>query len=122
MKVSQLMTKQPKFIPAEESVLHAAETLAKSNIGALPVEKGDRLIGMLTDRDIVVRVVAAGHDPAKTRVEDVLSPQVKYCFDDEDVEHVRQNMQELRVRRLPVLNRDKRLVGMISLDDISKRH
>lgn len=122
MKVSQLMTKQPKFIPAEESVLHAAETLAKSNIGALPVEKGDRLIGMLTDRDIVVRVVAAGHDPAKTRVEDVLSPQVKYCFDDEDVEHVKQNMQELRVRRLPVLNRDKRLVGMISLDDISKRH
>ena len=122
MKVSQLMTKQPKFIPAEESVLHAAETLAKSDIGALPVEKGDRLIGMLTDRDIVVRVVAAGHDPAKTRVEDVLSPQVKYCFDDEDVEHVKQNMQELRVRRLPVLNRDKRLVGMISLDDISKRH
>lgn len=122
MKVSQLMTTHPKFITAGESVLHAAETLAKSNIGALPVEKDDRLIGMLTDRDIVVRVVAAGHDPAKTRVEEVLSPQVKYCFDDEDIDHVRQNMQELRVRRLPVLNRDKRLVGVISLEDISTRH
>ena len=122
MKVSQLMTRHPKFIPADESVLHAAETLAKNDIGALPVEKGDRLIGMLTDRDIVVRVVAAGHDPVKTRVEEVISPQVKYCFDDEDVEHVKQNMQELRVRRLPVVNRDKRLVGMISLEDISKRH
>ena len=122
MKVSQLMTTHPKIIPADESVLHAAETLAKSNIGALPVEKDDRLIGMLTDRDIVVRVVAAGHDPVKTKVEEVVSPQLKYCFEDEDIEHVRQNMQELRVRRLPVVNRDKRLVGIISLDDISARH
>jgi len=122
MKVSQLMTTHPQIIPADESVLHAAETLAKSNIGALPVEKDDRLIGMLTDRDIVVRVVAAGHDPAKTKVEEVVSPQLKYCFEDEDIEHVRQNMQELRVRRLPVVNRDKRLVGIISLDDISARH
>jgi CBS domain-containing protein len=122
MKVSQLMTTHPKIIPAGETVLRAAETLARSNIGTLPVEKDDRLIGMLTDRDIVVRVVAAGHDPAKTKVEDVISPQVKYCFEDEDVDHVRQNMQELRVRRLPVVNRDKRLVGVISLDDISTRH
>lgn len=122
MKVSQLMTTHPKIIPAGESVLQAAETLAKNNIGALPVEKDDRLIGMLTDRDIVVRVVAAGHDPAKTKVEEVISPQVKYCFEDEEVDHVRQNMQQLRVRRLPVLNRDKRLVGVISLDDISTRH
>lgn len=122
MKVSQVMTSHPKTIRAGESVLHAAETLAKSNIGALPVELEDRLIGMLTDRDIVVRVVAAGHDPAKIKVEEVVSPQVKYCFDDEDVEHVKQNMQQLRVRRLPVVNRDKRLVGIVSLEDITKRH
>ena len=121
MKISEVMTAKPQVIKASESVLKAAELLARNNIGALPVENEDKLIGMLTDRDIVVRVVAGGKDPAKTRVQDVVSDQVKYCYEDEDVEHVAQNMHQLLVRRLPVMNRDKRLVGIVSIDDIRPR-
>jgi CBS domain-containing protein len=121
MKVSEVMTAKPQIIKAGESVLKAAEMLARNNIGALPVEKDDRLVGMLTDRDIVVRVVAGGRDPAKTRVEEVLSEKIKYCYEDEDIEHVAENMHQLLVRRLPVMNRNKRLVGIVSIEDISPR-
>jgi len=121
MKISEVMTAKPQVIKASESVLKAAELLARNNIGAPPVENEDKLIGMLTDRDIVVRVVAGGKDPAKTRVQDVVSDQVKYCYEDEDVEHVAQNMHQLLVRRLPVMNRNKRLVGIVSIDDIRPR-
>jgi len=121
MKVSQVMTRDPEVIKADETVLKAAATLARKNIGALPVEKDDRLIGMLTDRDIVVRVVAGGLDPKKTRVEEVVSPAPKYCYDDEDIEHVAENMDQLLIRRLPVMNRNKRLVGIVSIEDIAPR-
>jgi len=121
MKVSEVMTRNPETIKADETVLKAAETLARKNVGALPVEKDDRLIGMLTDRDIVVRVVAGGRDPKKTRVEEVVSPETKYCYEDEDVEHVAENMNQLLVRRLPVMNRNKRLVGIVSIEDIAPR-
>jgi len=121
MKVSEVMTRDPEVIRADETVLKAAETLARKNVGALPVAKGERLIGMITDRDIVVRVVANGRDPGKTRVEEILSPEPKYCYEDEDVQHVAENMHELWVRRLPVMNRDKRLVGIVSIEDIAPR-
>jgi CBS domain-containing protein len=121
MKVSEVMTRNPEVIKADDTVLKAAETLARKDIGALPVEKDDRLIGMLTDRDIVVRVVAGGRDPKKTRVEEVVSPEPKYCYEDEDVKHVAENMNQLLVRRLPVMNRDKRLVGIVSIEDIAPR-
>ena len=121
MKVYEVMTANPEVIKADDTVLKAAETLARSNIGALPVEEDDRLIGMLTDRDIVVRVVAGGRDPKKTRVEEVVSSETKYCYEDEDVEHVAENMNQLLVRRLPVMNRDKRLVGIVSIEDIAPR-
>jgi CBS domain-containing protein len=121
MKVSEVMTPNPVVIKADDTVLKAAETLAHKNIGAVPVEKDDRVIGMLTDRDIVVRVVAGGRDPGKTRVEEVVSAQPKYCYEDEDVAHVADNMNELLVRRLPVVNRNKRLVGIVSIEDIVPR-
>jgi CBS domain-containing protein len=121
MKVSEVMTRNPEIIKADETVLKAAETLALKNIGALPVEKDDRLIGILTDRDIIVRVVAGGRDPRNTRVEEVVSPETKYCYEDEDVDHVAENMQQLLVRRLPVMNRNKRLVGIVSIKDIALR-
>ncbi len=95
--------------------------LAEKEVGALPVEQDDRLLGMITDRDIVVRVVAGGHDPAKTSVEDVVSREPKYCFEDEDVSHVASNMDKLMVRRLPVMDRNKRLVGIVSIEDIRPR-
>src|ERR1043166_1404991 len=118
MKVSEVMTGKPETIQAGQTVLDAAKKLAELDVGALPVEKDDRLIGMLSDRDIVVRVLADGRDPAKTRVEDVASKGTKYCFDDEDISHVAQNMDDLSVRRLPVVNRQKRFVGIVSIEDI----
>jgi CBS domain-containing protein len=86
--------------------------------GSLPVGENDRLVGMITDRDIAVRAVAEGHGP-ETRVGDVMTRDLHYCFDDEDVEEVSERMAEHKVRRLPVLNRDKRMVGIISLGDVS---
>ena len=121
MKVSEVMTGKPRTIKAEEDVLTAAKRLVELEVGGLPVEKDDRLIGMLTDRDIVVRVVAKNRDPAKTKVEEVATKGAKYCFDDEDIAHVAQNMDELLIRRLPVLNRDKRLIGIVSIEDIRPR-
>ncbi|MGH8142569.1 MAG: CBS domain-containing protein [Steroidobacteraceae bacterium] len=121
MKISDVMTKQPRVISADDTVLRAAEQLAQKDIGMLPVAKDDRLVGVLTDRDIVVRVVARHLDPAKTTVASVVSAQPKYCFEDEDSEQVANNMDELMIRRLPVMNRDKRLVGIVSLEDIRPR-
>lgn len=122
MKVSEVMSRNPEVVKASESVLNAARKLAGKEVGALPVEQDERLLGMITDRDIVVRVVADGRDPAKTKVEDVLSRQPKYCFEDEDVAHVASNMDKLMVRRLPVMSREKRLVGIVSIEDIRPRH
>lgn len=121
MKVSEVMSRDPEVIKAGTTVLQAARTLASKQVGALPVEQNDRLIGVLTDRDIVTRVVSEGRDPAKTHVEDVASRDTKYCFEDEDVAHVASNMDKLLVRRLPVMNRDKRLVGIVSIEDIRPR-
>lgn len=121
MKVSEVMTRHPQIIKAGENILEAARQLAEKDIGALPVTRDDRLIGMLTDRDIVVRVVAEKRDPAKTRVEDVVSNGTKYCFEDEDTSHVAANMDQLLVRRLPVMSRSKRLVGIVSIEDIRPR-
>ncbi len=122
MKVSEVMTGKPQTILAEQSVLDAAKKLAELEVSALPVEQDDRLIGMLTDRDIVVRVLASGRDPAKTRVEEVASKGTKYCFDDEDVAQVAKNMDDLSVRRLPVVNRQKRFIGIVSIEDIRPQH
>jgi CBS domain-containing protein len=92
--------------------------MAKADIGSLPVGENDRLIGMITDRDIVLRAVAKGRD-AKTQVREVMSDRIQYCFDDEDVGSAAENMATLGVRRLPVLNRDKRLVGIVALSNIA---
>ena len=87
----------------------------------LPVCDGDRLVGMITDRDITVRAVAGGDDPRTTRVQQVMTPEVIYCFDDADVKDVARQMEKNQVRRLPVLNQDKRLVGIVSLGDLAVR-
>jgi CBS domain-containing protein len=85
----------------------------------MPVEDHDRLVGMVTDRDIVVRGVADGLDP-QAKVRDVMTTDVKYCFEDEEVDDVARNMGDIQVRRLPVVNRDKRLVGIVSLADAAR--
>ena len=94
--------------------------MANQDIGALPVGENDRLVGMITDRDIAVRAVARGLGP-DTRIREVMSQEVLYCFEDEDLDDAAQHMRDIKVRRLPVLDRDKRLVGIISLSDLTGR-
>jgi len=99
----------------------AAKTMAELDAGALPVGEKDHLIGMITDRDIAIRGIAKGKGP-KAKVRDVMTEDVKYCFDDQELEDVTRNMADIQVRRLPVLNRGKRLVGIVSLGDIAISH
>jgi CBS domain-containing protein len=118
MRVAEAMTRDVRIASPDQSISDAASLMAQCDAGAIPVGENDRLVGMITDRDIAVRAVAAGKGPS-TKVREVMSEEVKYCFEDEDLQHVAKNMAEIRVRRLPVVNRDKRLVGILSLGDIA---
>ncbi|PBB87708.1 MULTISPECIES: CBS domain-containing protein [unclassified Mesorhizobium] len=118
MKIRSCMTKDVTIANPEQSIRDVAQMMERLDAGAVPVADGDRLVGMITDRDIAIRGVAAGKGP-DAKVGDVMSPEVKYCFDDDDVERVLENMGDLQVRRLPVLNRDKRLVGIVSIGDLA---
>ncbi len=118
MKISKIMHRDVKIISPDETLRDAAAAMKKLDVGVLPVGEHDRLVGMITDRDIAIRGIAEGKGP-DTEARDVMSQEVKYCFEDEAVEHVAENMAELQVRRLPVLNRDKQLVGIVSLGDLA---
>lgn len=96
--------------------------MLEQDIGFLPVARNDRLVGALTDRDIVLRVVAEGRDPAETLVSEVMTPGAKYCYADEDAGHVAGNMADIHVCRLPVMDRRKRLVGVVSIDHLVPQH
>lgn len=119
MKVSDAMTRDVKVANPAQSIRDAARLMAEIDAGSLPVGDNDRLVGMITDRDIAVRAVAEGKSP-DTKVSDVMSREVLYCFEDQDVEDVSRNMGDVKVRRMPVVNRDKRLVGIISLGDLAR--
>jgi CBS domain-containing protein len=118
MKVSEAMTTDVRIASPTQSIQEAARMMAELDAGVLPVGDNDRLVGMITDRDIAVRAVAAGL-PTDTPVSKVMTCEVKYCFADDDVEEVAHNMGDIQVRRLPVLDSDKRLVGIVSLCDIA---
>lgn len=118
MRVSEVMTRDVCLINPDNTLCDAAKLMAQSEIGALPVGENDRIVGMLTDRDIVVRGLAQGKESG-SKVRDVMSAEVKYCFEDEDLDEVAVNMADIQVRRLPVLSRDKRLVGIVSLGDVA---
>ena len=118
MLVSEAMTHDVRLANPTQTIREAARMMADIDAGAVPVQENDRLVGMITDRDIAVRAVAAGKGP-DTPVRDVMSQEVKYCYDDEDMDHVAKNMADIRVRRLPVVNREKRLVGIVSLGDVA---
>ena len=118
MKVSKFMTRDVQLVTPTQSIRDAARLMLDLDAGALPVQQDDRLVGMITDRDIACRAVAQGKSP-ETPVRDVMSREVLYCFEDQEVNDVARNMGEVKVRRLPVVNRDKRLVGIISLGDLA---
>jgi CBS domain-containing protein len=116
--VSEVMTPKVKLATPDLTIRQAAMLMAELDAGVLPVSDKDRLVGMITDRDIAVRAVAKGLSP-DTKVDKVMTTEVKYCFDDDSVDDVARNMGDIKVRRLPVINRDKRLVGILSLGDMA---
>src|SRR3954467_7081078 len=118
MKVGEVMTRQVAIAAPDDTLQEAAGRMAELDTGVLPVGEGDRLVGMLTDRDIAIRAVAQGKGP-DAKVRDAMTADVKYCFDDEDLDDAVRSMGEQKVRRLPVMSRDKRLVGIVSLGDVA---
>ena len=120
MRVSEAMTREVRVASPGQSIRDVAKIMAEIDAGAMPVGDNDRLVGMITDRDIAIRAVAEGkgHD---TPVREVMSTEtVLYCYEDEELDHVAKNMSQQQVRRLPVVNRDKRLVGIVSLGNIAQ--
>jgi CBS domain-containing protein len=118
MQVQDLMTRDVATVSPDQTVQQAARLMAELDVGALPVGENDRLVGMITDRDIAVRGLADGKGP-NTKVRRVMTPDIKYCFIDDEIDEITANMAEIQVRRLPVVDRDKRLVGILSLSDIA---
>jgi len=119
MQIKDIMTPDVEVVSPDATLTEAAEKMSQLDIGPLPVCDGERLVGMLTDRDITVRATAKGSDPNITTVGEVMTPEVVYCFEDHDVETAAQMMEKHQIRRVPVLNRDKRLIGMVSLGDLA---
>jgi CBS domain-containing protein len=118
MRVNEAMTRDVRIVRPDQSIRDAAEAMRETDIGSLPVRDGDRLIGVITDRDIAIRAVAEGLAP-DTPIREVMTEEVCYCFDDQDVAEIAENMAEIQVRRLPVVDRNKRLVGIVSVADIA---
>lgn len=117
--VRDVMTHHVKIASPEDTLKHAAQMMEELDCGVLPIGENDRLVGMLTDRDIAIRAVARGKSPTKCKVREVMSPEIRYVYDNETLDDAVRNMSALQVRRLPVLNREKRLVGIISLGDVA---
>jgi CBS domain-containing protein len=120
MQIKAIMTEKVSSVGPDTPVAEIARQLRDSDIGSTPVADNDRLIGIVTDRDIVTRIVAAGTDPRTATAREAMSPKILYCYDDQTVEEVLTNMGDMQIRRLPVVNRDKRLVGIVSLGDLAK--
>ena len=120
MRVADCMTSNVRTIRPEDTLKTAARIMLENDIGVLPVTDGDRLVGMLTDRDIAVRAVAQGLGP-NAQVDDAMTDEVLYCFGDLDVDEVAENMSDIQVRRLPVVDRNKRLIGILSTGDLAMR-
>ena len=121
MKISEVMTRDVKTARPEQTLQDVAKMMASVDSGAILVHDDDRLVGMITDRDIVIRAVANGEN-CDLPISRVMSNDIRYCYDDQDVNEVARNMADIQLRRLPVVNRQKRLVGVVSLGNIAKAH
>jgi len=121
--VSDFMTRDVRVVAPQESVQHAAQLMDEMNVGALPVCDGERLVGMVTDRDITIRATAAGRSPQEVHVDEVMSTDVRWCFEDQPLDDVMVQMADSRIRRIPVVSHDDahRLVGIVSLGDVATR-
>ena len=120
MQVSQILTRDVETIRPDTTVREAAQRMRSMDVGALPVCDGRHLLGMVTDRDITIRITAEGRDAANTPVQEAMTPSVDFVFEDQDVQDAARIMKDRQIRRLPVLSRDKQLVGILSLGDLSQ--
>lgn len=120
MLVKECMTDQVKIGNPNMTVQEAAQLMRDGDFGALPIGEDDRLVGVITDRDIAIRAVAEGVDAKQAQIRNYMSQKVLYCYEDQTLDEVARNLGENQVRRLPVLNRQKRLVGILSLGDLTK--
>jgi CBS domain-containing protein len=118
-EISEVMSRDVRLVDPGTTLKDAATMMRDGDFGLLPIGENDRLVGTVTDRDITIRAVAAGKDPNRTPVREAMSEGVVYCFEDQSVEEAAALMGEQQVRRLPVLNRDKRLVGIVALGDLA---
>jgi CBS domain-containing protein len=121
MELREIMTCNVEVVSGDASLQEAARKMKALDVGLMPVCDGDQLQGILTDRDITIRATAEGRDPSKTKVADVMSADIAYCLEDQEVEEAVSLMEARQIRRLPILNLDKRLVGIVSLGDIAIR-
>ena len=119
MQLSEIITREVETIRPDTSAREAAQRMRSMDVGALPVCDGRRLLGMVTDRDLAIRVLAEGRDPNATPVQDAMTPDVCYAFEDDDVQRAADIMKDRQIRRLPVVNREKHLVGIVALGDIA---
>jgi CBS domain-containing protein len=120
MKVRDLMTRELETVAPQATLHEAAQIMARLDVGVLPTVEEGRLVGIITDRDIAVRAVALSRDPNVTTVRETMSPGVKFIFDDDNVDDAAEVMADLQVRRLPVVDRENRVVGIVSLADIAR--
>lgn len=121
MLIRDVMSKHCKWCAPTATMNEAARLMAQNDFGSLPVAERNKLIGMVTDRDMIVRGLAQGQDPETARLRDIMTDRIYYCFDDQSCDEVAANMAEMQVRRMPVLTRDKKLVGIVSLGDLSRK-
>ena len=119
-QIKDVMSQNFKFVTPETNLQDAAQMMRDQDFGFLPVGENDRLIGMVTDRDIVIRSTAQGKNPAEETVRGAMTPKTFYCYADQPVEEIVDNMAEIKVRRMPVMNREKRMVGVVSLGDVAQ--
>lgn len=119
MELREIMTRDVEVVSSDASLKDAASKMKSLDVGLIPVCDGDRLQGMLTDRDITIRATADGRDPKTTKVNEVMSTDVAYCLEEQEVEEAASLMEARQIRRVPILNQNKRLVGIVSLADIA---
>ena len=121
--IQEVMTREVQRISPEETVRRAAQLMDEYNVGAIPVCDGDKLVGMITDRDITVRSTAAGQAPEQTRVGDVMSTDVRTSYQNQTVDEVLGQMGDVQIRRVPVVDQDSHsLVGIVWLGDMATKH